>query len=56
MNEALFTIVLITLTIVALLISGGLFAKKSSYALATEAGYIIMMVVIMIVCQRRFVS
>lgn len=50
-NDALFTMILITLTIVALLVSGGLFAKKSNYALATEAGYIVVMVVIMIICQ-----
>lgn len=50
-NDALLTIILITLTIVALVIAGGLFASKSGYAVATEAGYILVMVVIMIVCQ-----
>ena len=50
-NDALLTIILVTLTIVALIVSGGLFAQKSGYAIATEAGYIVVMVVIMIVCQ-----
>jgi hypothetical protein len=50
-NDALLTIILITLTIVALIVSGGLFAQKSRYAIATEAGYVVVMVVIMIVCQ-----
>jgi len=50
-NDALLTMILITLTIVAMVISAGLFAKKSNYAIATEAGFIVAMVVIMIVCQ-----
>lgn len=50
-NDALLTIILIALTIVSLIIAGGLFANKSGYAIATEAGYIAVMVVIMIVCQ-----
>ncbi|TFH48649.1 MAG: DUF1761 domain-containing protein [Lysobacterales bacterium] len=50
-NDALLTIILITLAFVALIVSGGLFAQKSRYAIATEAGYVVVMVVIMIVCQ-----
>lgn len=53
-NEALLTIILITLTIVVLMTAGGLFSKKSSYAIATEAGFVVAMVVIMIVCQGIF--
>jgi hypothetical protein len=50
-NDALLTIILITLTIVVMVISSGLFAQKSRYAIATEAGYIVAMVVVMIICQ-----
>lgn len=50
-NDALLTIILITLAIVAMVISGGLFAQKNRYAIATEAGYIVAMVVVMIICQ-----
>ncbi len=47
-NEALLTAILITLTISLLVISAGLFAKKSLYAIFTEAGFIVVMVFVMI--------
>ncbi|MFT7560651.1 MAG: hypothetical protein ACI93R_002573 [Flavobacteriales bacterium] len=50
-NEALFTVILITLTIFLLVVSAGLFAKKSLYAIFTEAGFIVIMVFLMIVVQ-----
>ena len=50
-HNALFTMILITLTIIFLMIGGGLFSKKSSYAIFTEAGFVVVMVVVMIICQ-----
>jgi hypothetical protein len=45
------TLALIVATIVLLMASGGLFAKKSSYAIATETGFVVAMAVIMVVVQ-----
>ena len=53
-SDALLTIILIVVAIVALQMAGGLFAKKSGYAIATEAGFILAMTVVMIVCQGIF--
>jgi Protein of unknown function (DUF1761) len=53
-SEALFTIILIAITIMALVIANGLFIKKSNYAITVEAGFIAAMVVIMIVVQGVF--
>ena len=50
-HEALFTIILIALTIMMLLAAGGFFTKKSGYAIATEAGFVAAMVVVMIAVQ-----
>ncbi len=50
----LMTMILITLTIVALMIGGGLFSQKSSYTITTEAGFVVAMVAIMIICQGLF--
>ena len=47
-HNALYTIILIIATIVALVIAGGLFSQKSCYAIGVEAGYIVVMAVIMI--------
>ena len=49
--DALLTIILIVLAFVALKIASGLFGQKSTYAIATEAGFIIAMAVVMIVVQ-----
>ena len=49
--DALMTIILIVLTIVVLMVAGGRFSQKSAYAIATEAGYVVAMAGIMIVCQ-----
>lgn len=53
-NNALLTAILIVLTIVFLFIAGGLYCKKSRYAIATEAGYVVVMALVMIVCQGIF--
>ena len=50
-NNALATAILIVFTIAVLVVAGGMFSKKSSYAIMTEAGYIVAMALIMIVCQ-----
>ena len=50
-HNALLTIILITITIVLLMIAGSLFSQKSAFAIATEAGFVIAMVVIMIIVQ-----
>ncbi len=53
-SNALFTVILATLAFVALAYSGGMFAKKSSYARNVDAGYWIISLVIMIACQGIF--
>lgn len=50
-HNALATTVLIVLTIIALFIANGLFGSKSNYAIATEAGFIAAMAVVMIAVQ-----
>ena len=50
-NNALLTIILVVLTVAAFVLAGGLFAKKSSYAVAVETGYIIVMGVVMFIVQ-----
>ena len=50
-HNALMTMILITVTIVLLMIAGGLFSQKSTYAIFTEAGFLVAMVVVMIICQ-----
>lgn len=47
----LMTMTLITVTIVMLMIAGSFFSKKSTYAIATEAGFVIAMVVVMIIAH-----
>ncbi len=46
--DALLTIILVALTIMALMGAGGLFSRKSHYAIATETGFVAAMVAIMI--------
>ncbi len=50
-NEALLTIILVVLALAALIFSGGMFAKKSMYAVYTESGFIIAMGVVMFLVQ-----
>lgn len=53
-KDALLTILLVTATIAALMVAGGLFALKSPYAIATEAGFAAAMVAVMIAVQAMF--
>ena len=53
-SGALFTVILGTVAFTVLAYSGGLFAKKSNYACNVEAGYWIVALIIMIVCQGIF--
>ena len=50
-SNALLTFILVVLTIVALMLAGGLFARKSMYAIYTETGFVIAMAVVMFVSQ-----
>jgi len=53
-QEALLTIILIVITYVMLQVSGGLFTKKSSAAIAIDAGFVVAMAVVMILFQGIF--
>ena len=53
-HNALMMVILIVLMIVTLIIANGLFAKKSCYAIAVEAGFIVAMAVVMIAAQALF--
>jgi Protein of unknown function (DUF1761) len=53
-QNALLTIILIALTIIVFLVSNGLFAKKSKYAIGVEAGFMAVMTVVMIIVQGIF--
>lgn len=53
-HNALLMIILIVVTIATLIIANGLFAKKSGYAIAVEAGFIVAMAVVMIAAQAIF--
>ena len=50
-HNALATILLIFVTIIALIIANGIFVSKSNYAIATEAGFVAAMAVVMIGVQ-----
>lgn len=50
-SSALLTVILGTVAFTVLAYSGGLFTKKSSYARNVDAGYWIVALVVMIVCQ-----
>jgi uncharacterized protein DUF1761 len=50
-HNALATTILIVLSIIALFIANGLFGSKSNYAIATEAGFVAAMAVVMIAVQ-----
>ena len=50
-QDALLTIIVIVLTIVTLMVAGGLFSQKSRYAITTEAGFVVAMAVVMMACQ-----
>jgi len=48
------TAILVVLTIAVLMIAGGLFSQKNRYAISVEAGFVVAMAIIMIVCQGVF--
>lgn len=50
-NNALYTVILATVAFTVLAYSGGSFTGKSSYARATDAGYWIACLVVMIICE-----
>jgi hypothetical protein len=50
-NDALFTMILIVVTLVLLMAAGGLYVKKSTDAILVEVGFVVAMTVIMLVCQ-----
>jgi len=53
-NDALLTIILVIVTFVVLQLSSSLFVRKSTSAIRIEAGYMVAMAVIMIICQGIF--
>ena len=53
-SDALLTVILGTVAFVVLAYSGGLFRKNSTYARNTDAGYWLVSLVIMIICQGIF--
>ena len=55
-SNALLTVILATAAFTVLAYSGGLFTKKSAYARNVDAGYWIVCLIIMIVCQGIFRS
>ncbi|MDH3263949.1 MAG: DUF1761 domain-containing protein [Paracoccaceae bacterium] len=53
-SSALFTVILATLAFTVLAYSGGKFGKQTAYVRNVNAGYWILALVIMIVCQGIF--
>jgi hypothetical protein len=53
-SNALFTVILATLAFTALAYSGGMFGKQTAYVRNVNAGYWILALAIMIVCQGIF--
>ena len=50
-SNALLPFILLVVTITVLVAAGGLFAKKSNYAIFTETGFILAMAVVMFAAQ-----
>ena len=53
-SRALLTVILATVAFTVLGYSGGLFSQKSGYARNVDAGYWIIYLVVMILCQGIF--
>ncbi|MEW7009235.1 DUF1761 domain-containing protein [Lentilitoribacter sp. EG35] len=53
-SEALLTVILATLAFTALAYSGGMFAKQNTYVRNVNAGYWIISLIIMIICNGIF--
>lgn len=50
-THALYSAILIVVTIIFLLVANGLFAMKSTYSVCVEGGFIAAIATIMIICQ-----
>ena len=55
-SNALLTIILAAIAFAVLTFAGGQFRKNSTYASLTDAGYLVVSVAVMIVCQGVFRS
>ena len=55
-SNALFTVLLAVIAFAILGYSGGMFRKNSVYARVTDAGYMVVSVIVMIICQGIFRS
>lgn len=53
-SDALLTVILGTIAFTVLAYSGGAFRKNSAYARNTDAGYWVVALVIMVICQGIF--
>ena len=53
-NSALLTVILATLAFAVLGLSGGMFSRQSAYVRNVNAGYWIVALVVMIICQGIF--
>jgi hypothetical protein len=53
-SNALLTVILATVAFTVLAYSGGLFGRKSAYARNVDAGYWIVCLVVMVICQGIF--
>lgn len=53
-SNALLTVILATLAFTVLGYSGGTFSQKSTYARAVDAGYWIVCLILMVICQAIF--
>lgn len=53
-SDALFTVILATVAFTVLAYSGGMFGQKSTYARNVDAGYWVVCLVVMVICQGIF--
>ena len=53
-SNALLTVILATVAFTVLGYSGGTFSQKSTYARAVDAGYWIVCLILMVICQAIF--
>jgi high-affinity Fe2+/Pb2+ permease len=53
-SNALLTVILATAAFAVLAYSGGMFSQKSAYTRNVEAGYLIVSLIIMVICQGIF--
>lgn len=53
-SNALLTVILATVAFAVLAYSGGMFSQKSAYTRNVEAGYLIVCLIIMVICQGIF--